>query len=309
MKTRHIIPMVLLGASSLWAGERETFDFGWKFRYYGLGGPGSVSRPVMADSEQPGHPAEHAADGDPRTRWCAADAAPGHYLRLMPDHTQKTARVEILWEKADAKDAVVVFRPVKGAPFRRELAAQGRKTTIDITPRRLAGIEIKVGGTHAGNWASICEVTLRNGQGKPAGLGGAMAEDAPAQPDFDETGYKDVQLPHDWAVESPFLQEEPNETGKLPWNGFGWYRKHITVPAGFDAGKERYYLDFDGVMSCPKVYVNGKLAGEWAYGYAAFRVDITPHLQAGKDNVVAVVADNKALSTRWYPGAGIYRHV
>lgn len=305
MKTRHIIPAVLFAISPLWAGGRETFDFGWKFRYYGLGEPGSISRPVMADAMQPGHPAEYAADGDPQTCWRAPNPKPGHFLRLMPDPARETARVEILWEKEGAKDVIVVFRPVEGAPFRRELAVQGLKTVIDITPQRLASVEIKPGGGQPG----ICETTLTDGQGGPVGLRTPLAADAPAQPDFDEEGYKDVQLPHDWAIESPFLQEEPNETGKLPWNGFGWYRKHIAVPAGFDAAKERWYLDFDGVMSCPKVYVNGRLAGEWAYGYAAFRVDITPHLQAGRDNVVAVSAGNKPLSTRWYPGAGIYRHV
>ena len=121
-------------------------------------------------------------------------------------------------------------------------------------------------------------------------------------------GFKKVQLPHDWAIESRFLRDEPNETGKLPWDGFGWYRKNFNVPAAFNPEAERYYLDFDGVMSNPKVYVNGKLAGEWAYGYNSFRVDITPFLKPGK-NLVAVSASNKPLSTRWYPGAGIYRHV
>lgn len=134
---------------------------------------------------------------------------------------------------------------------------------------------------------------------------------APAGVVFDAEGegFRKVQLPHDWAIESDFLLEEPNETGKLPWTGYGWYRKEFAVPASFDAEKERYYLDFDGVMSHPKVYVNGKLAGEWAYGYNSFRVDMTRYLEAGKKNVVAVQASNKPLSTRWYPGAGIYRHV
>lgn len=131
----------------------------------------------------------------------------------------------------------------------------------------------------------------------------------PAQPEFDDSDYRLVQLPHDWAIESPFLMSEPNETGKLPWNGIGWYRKLFDVPAEFDAEAERYYLDFEGVMSCPKVYVNGKFAGEWAYGYNSFRVDITPFLLPGKKNLVAVQASNKPSSTRWYPGAGIYRHV
>ena len=167
------------------------------------------------------------------------------------------------------------------------------------------------------------------GAGNPAELS-ETERYAPAQPDYDESaapavpapagvdtsrtplwnaGFRAVALPHDWAIESPTLPSEPNETGKLPWNGFAWYRKSFDVPADFSAETQRWYLDFDGVMSHPKVFVNGHLAGEWAYGYSSFRVDMTPYLEAGKPNLVAVEASNLPLSTRWYPGAGIYRHV
>ena len=163
----------------------------------------------------------------------------------------------------------------------------------------------------------------------PASLPDA-ARCAPAMPGYDETaapavqppagvdtahsplwaaGFRPVQVPHDWAVESPVLPAEPNETGKLPWNGCGWYRKEFDVPADFSAGSGRWYLDFDGVMSHPRVFVNGRLAGEWAYGYSSFRVDITPYLEPGRRNLVAVEVSNLPLSSRWYPGAGIYRHV
>ena len=71
----------------------------------------------------------------------------------------------------------------------------------------------------------------------------------------------------------------------------------------------RVYLDFDGVMAFPKVYVNGKLAGEWDYGYTSFRVDATPFVKFGEPNVVAVRVDTTKHGTRWYPGAGIYRKV
>ena len=124
----------------------------------------------------------------------------------------------------------------------------------------------------------------------------------------DRDGFKDVQLPHDWAIESPFLANEPNETGKLPWNGNAWYVKDFEVPAGFDAAKEKWFLDFDGVMQRPVVFVNGQKAGEWKYGYASFRIDATPFLKPGK-NTVAVHVSNPPRSTRWYPGAGIYRNV
>lgn len=118
--------------------------------------------------------------------------------------------------------------------------------------------------------------------------------------------FRDVQLPHDWAIESPFLANEPNETGKLPWAGNGWYVKTLEVPASFK--RARWFLDFDGVMSDAHVYVNDELAGRWAYGYNSFRVDITEFLKSGK-NRISVRASNRPRSTRWYPGAGIYRHV
>ena len=98
-----------------------------------------------------------------------------------------------------------------------------------------------------------------------------------------------------------------NKTGKLPWDGIGWYRKTLEVPA--DAKGNQFYLDFDGIMSRPKIYVNGDLAGEWKYGYGSFRVDITPFLKFGQKNTIAVRVDNPPNSSRWYPGGGIHRHV
>lgn len=135
----------------------------------------------------------------------------------------------------------------------------------------------------------------------------AGAAGSPTEVNFKDKEWREVQLPHDWAIESPFLAEEPNETGKLPWNDVGWYRKSFSVPS--DAKDNRYYLDFDGVMSMPQIYVNGEKAGEWAYGYSSFRVDITPYVKSGRKNQVTVRASNKPNGTRWYPGAGIYRHV
>lgn len=117
-----------------------------------------------------------------------------------------------------------------------------------------------------------------------------------------------VQLPHDWAIESKFLANEPNETGKLPWHGSAWYVKDFDVSGSFDADREKWFVDFDGVMQRPIIFVNGRKAGEWRYGYASFRVDVTPFLKTGK-NQIAVHVSNPPRSTRWYPGAGIYRNV
>lgn len=131
--------------------------------------------------------------------------------------------------------------------------------------------------------------------------------DQVAQADFDDSGWQAVQLPHDWAIAGPFNPNEDGYAGKLPWRGVGWYRKTFELDEASD--RTRVYLDFDGVMAFPKVYVNGQLAGQWDYGYMAFRVDATPYVKFGRRNVVAVQADTRQHGTRWYPGAGIYRKV
>ncbi len=130
---------------------------------------------------------------------------------------------------------------------------------------------------------------------------------AAAGPGCGEGKWRKVDRQNDWGVESLLSPREPNHTGLLQWAAVGWYRKDFKVDASSKGN--RFFLDFDGVMMMPQVYVNGKLAGEWKYGYNSFRVDITPFLNFGGNNVVAVRAENKPNSTRWYPGAGIYRHV
>ncbi|HOQ05786.1 MAG TPA: glycoside hydrolase family 2 TIM barrel-domain containing protein [Anaerohalosphaeraceae bacterium] len=128
-----------------------------------------------------------------------------------------------------------------------------------------------------------------------------------AQTDFDDSKWEAVRLPHDWAIRGPFNPEEHGYAGKLPWKGVGWYRKTFELPAHWQG--RRVYLDFDGVMAFPKVYVNGQLAGEWDYGYMSFRIDATPYVKFGQKNLVAVRVDTRNQGTRWYPGAGIYRKV
>ncbi len=128
-----------------------------------------------------------------------------------------------------------------------------------------------------------------------------------AQMGFDDSKWEAVRLPHDWAIRGPFNPDEHGYAGKLPWKGVGWYRKTFELPADWQG--RRVYLDFDGVMAFPKVYVNGQLAGEWDYGYMSFRVDATPYVKFGQKNLVAVQVDTRHQGTRWYPGAGIYRKV
>ena len=134
--------------------------------------------------------------------------------------------------------------------------------------------------------------------------------------------WQTVRVPHDWAIAGPFdkkwdLQkvaieqngekeatEKSGRSGALPWIGAGHYRRIVNIPKGY----ERAELVFDGAMAEPTVCVNGQKAGYWAYGYNAFRVDITPFMKTG-DNLIEVDLLNLEESSRWYPGAGLYRPV
>ena len=116
-----------------------------------------------------------------------------------------------------------------------------------------------------------------------------------------------LDVPHDWGIEGPFRDDLPGDTGKLPWKGIGWYRKHFNVPES-DRGKH-VFIDFDGAMANAQVWLNGQYVGTWPYGYQPFRLELTPHLHFGADNVLAVRLDTAHWGSRWYPGAGLYRNV
>ena len=149
-------------------------------------------------------------------------------------------------------------------------------------------------------------------------------------PDFILNNYNDskwqsVTVPHDWAIYGPFSanndlqnvaisqdgQVKPSEhagrTGGLPFVGVGWYRNKFTLPS-FNKNK-KVSIVFDGAMSNAVVYLNGKKVGNWPYGYNSFHFDITDFLKPGKENILAVRLENFPESSRWYPGAGIYRNV
>ncbi|HRJ31622.1 MAG TPA: glycoside hydrolase family 2 TIM barrel-domain containing protein [Cyclobacteriaceae bacterium] len=128
-----------------------------------------------------------------------------------------------------------------------------------------------------------------------------------AQKGFDDSGWESVVIPHDWAIEGPFIKDGDGNTGKLPWKGEGWYRKKMNLPEHY-RGK-RLYLLFDGVMAFPSVYVNGKEVGKWDYGYNSFYIDVTEAMRVGEVNVLAIHVDTRQHDSRWYPGAGVYRKV
>ena len=128
------------------------------------------------------------------------------------------------------------------------------------------------------------------------------------RPDFQDSQWSEIRLPHDWAIEGPFDPKINPHTGALPISGTGWYRKSFTLP---NTAKDRYFsIEFDGAMSNAHVWINGQDLGGRPYGYSGFSFDLTPHLHFGsQENVLAVRLTPEERSSRWYPGAGIYRNV
>ena len=145
-----------------------------------------------------------------------------------------------------------------------------------------------------------------------------------SQANYNDAKWQSVTVPHDWAIYGPFDMENDiqrtaikqdgqkaaiehtGRTGGLPFVGVGWYRTGFDVPE-LNSDK-RVFVQFDGAMSNPEVYVNGQKAGEWHNGYNTFFLDITPYVKAN-NNTLAVRLNNLTQMSRWYPGAGLYRNV
>ena len=141
-----------------------------------------------------------------------------------------------------------------------------------------------------------------------------------AKADFDDSSWRQLDVPHDWAIEGDFYVGNPSGAGggALP-GGIGWYRKHFRIEElkngkmeelqSFNSSNFQFFLEFDGVYMNSTVYVNGQKVGYRPYGYSTFEYDITPYVKEG-ENVVAVRVDNSDQpNSRWYSGCGIYRHV
>ena len=126
-------------------------------------------------------------------------------------------------------------------------------------------------------------------------------------PGFDDSAWRTLDLPHDWAIEGPFDSKYDPKQGGLPFYGTAWYRKHFTVAPGLQ--QKFISLEFDGAMSNSEVWLNGHELGGRPYGYIGFAFEIWRWLHFGDENVLAVKLAPEDLSSRWYPGAGIYRNV
>jgi beta-galactosidase len=130
--------------------------------------------------------------------------------------------------------------------------------------------------------------------------------DAPGaqQPDFTDAPWRSVDLPHDWSIEGPFSEKEAAQAS-LP-AGIGWYRKRFPLPEAYRG--RTVTIEFGGIYENSEVWINGQYLGKRPYGYIPFSYDLTPHLNFGRDNVVAVKVDNShQTNCRWYSGSGIYR--
>jgi beta-galactosidase len=179
------------------------------------------------------------------------------------------------------------WRFIKGDPA----GSEGKLNYDTLKPWLVAG----------GGELSVLTPSPKPPEGSPG------ADISYTQAAFDDSSWSKLNLPHDWGIEGPFKQEYPGATGKLPWWGVGWYRKHFQIPAS-DNGK-RFFLDVDGAMAYASVWLNGQFVGGWPYGYSSWRLDLTPQIKPGADNVIAIRLDNPTNSSRWYPGGGIYRNV
>lgn len=124
---------------------------------------------------------------------------------------------------------------------------------------------------------------------------------------LDDSNWRKLNVPHDWAIEGPFDIKNNARNGGLPIDGIAWYRKHFTL--GKENENKQVSIEFDGVMDNSTVYINGHNVGKRHYGYIGFEYDLTPFIKFGKDNIIAVKLAPEVLSERWYSGAGIYRNV
>ncbi|KAJ4287532.1 hypothetical protein N0V90_012235 [Kalmusia sp. IMI 367209] len=143
---------------------------------------------------------------------------------------------------------------------------------------------------------------------RPGNIGGNVTF---VKPIFDDSNWETVTLPHDWAIKGPFYIGDnvpvKGGMGRLPIQGVGWYRRKLDLSSS-DKSK-KIYLDIDGAQSYAAVWLNGDIVGGWPYGYASFRLDLTPYLRFDGKDQLAIRLDNPVESSRWYPGGGIYRNV
>jgi beta-galactosidase len=286
--------------------SRESFNAGWKFARFGpmpdgskMDEPGaerwSVRATASSEESAKGHSAEDVFDGDVQTRWCASRGAVGEWVQLDLGEERKIGRVALDWEFPELTYGSVI-----------DTSHDGRGWS-EFSPGSARFVRVRVTQLPQGKWASIREIRLEGADGQPITNRRVPGGETPSAATFDDSTWRTLDVPHDWGIEGPFRDDLPGDTGKLPWKGIGWYRKHFQVPES-DRGKH-LFVDFDGAMAGAQVWLNGQYVGTWPYGYQPFRLELTPAVKFGTENVIAVRLDTAHWGSRWYPGAGLYRNV
>jgi beta-galactosidase len=297
----------------------ESFNEGWRFARFGPmpdgsstpepgGDRWSITATASSEEHDKGNTADLAVDGDAETRWCAAGHGRDQWLMLDLGRSVPLGGIEVDWEFPDLAYAFKVEGSDDGKAWRQRALQPSQAGTKRLPLSGQARL-VRITATELPEekWASIREVRLFAADGQPIRNRRLGASGAPSAAAFDDAAWRALDVPHDWAIEGPFRDDLPNDTGKLPWKGIGWYRKHFTVPAA-DRGK-RIFIDFDGAMANAKVWLNGEPVGGWPYGYQPFRVELTSQVRFGAENVLAIRLDTVRWGSRWYPGAGLYRNV
>jgi beta-galactosidase len=297
--------------------SRESFNDGWRFERFGPM-PDRSTRPepgsphwvyqLTASSEEngKGNFASQAMDGSSGTRWCASGPGAGQWLQIDLGKPADLTGIEVSWERDGQSYEFKVETSQDGQNWTKAFEGKSQPQRIPFTAKA-SQVRITATQLPQGAWASIREVALIDNSGKVIKNEQISGGQSPKTADFDDSSWRAQPVPHDWGIEGPFREDLDNNTGKLPWQGIGWYRKHFKVDAA-DQGK-RFFIDFDGAMANATVWVNGEHIGGWPYGYNPFRLEMTRFLRFGADNVIAVRLDTVNWGSRWYPGAGLYRNV
>ena len=210
--------------------------------------------------------------------------------------------------------------PSKVAPTSMHFESVDDNATIYLNGQKLlehrgwnSPFDVPIGNAWKRDAPNELAVLVENESGPGGVMGrvgvqiGAPILSAATRANYNDKGWRTLDLPHDWGIEGDFDIDLPGETGKLPWAGVGWYRKTFQVPDGQSG--QRALLEIGGAMSNAKIWCNGRYVGGWPYGYASWALDLTPFLKKGAPNVLAIRLDNLPDSSRWYPGGGLYRNV
>ncbi len=318
-----IVCMALMrtaGAAETALRSRENFNKEWLFERFGPMPDGTI-RPepgasgwsivasASSEEKEKGNTADCACDGNRETRWCAARGGIQEWLMLDLGGKTKVSGMEIDWEFPELTYGFKVEESGDGKTWKDVFTGDSKSSPKKIiVSNDVKLLRVRVTEIQNAKWASISEVRIFDADGKE--IKNRLLEaskDVLYGAGLDDSSWRKLDVPHDWGVEGPFRADLDNNTGKLPWKGIGWYRKHFQVAEG-DKGK-RIFIDFDGAMANAKVWLNGDYVGTWPFGYNSFRLELTPFVKFGAKNVVAVQLDTTKWGSRWYPGAGIYRNV